>query len=294
MNDINSRGRLKRIEESLKAYIDNCCAPERLKESMGYSLLAGGKRLRPMLCLEAASMLGGSEEAAMPIACALEMIHTYSLIHDDLPCMDDDDMRRGRPSNHKVFGEGNAVLAGDGLLSLAFETMLNEGDKHIAKSPRYYEAAAEVARGAGVSGMVAGQSLDLAQTGSDGDMALLEAIQTRKTGAMIEAALCSGAIIAGAEKAELDAIRSFAKSYGKLFQITDDILDVAGTKENMGKTLGKDAEENKLTAVTLLGLDGAREYAARVLNEAKRALEIFGSKAEKLLELSESTLHRTK
>lgn len=125
-------------------------------------------------------------------------------------------------------------------------------------------------------------------------MALLEAIQTRKTGAMIEAALCSGAIIAGAEKAELDAIRSFAKSYGKLFQITDDILDVAGTKENMGKTLGKDAEENKLTAVTLLGLDGAREYAARVLNEAKRALEIFGSKAEKLLELSESTLHRTK
>lgn len=294
MNDINSRGRLKRIEESLKAYIDNCCAPERLKESMGYSLLAGGKRLRPMLCLEAASMLGGSEEAAMPIACALEMIHTYSLIHDDLPCMDDDDMRRGRPSNHKVFGEGNAVLAGDGLLSLAFETMLNEGDKHIAKSPRYYEAAAEVARGAGVSGMVAGQSLDLEKTGSDGDMALLEAIQTRKTGAMIEAALCSGAIIAGAEKAELDAIRSFAKSYGKLFQITDDILDVAGTKENMGKTLGKDAEENKLTAVTLLGLDGAREYAARVLNEAKRALEIFGSKAEKLLELSESTLHRTK
>ena len=294
MNDINSRGRLKRIEESLKAYIDNCCAPERLKESMGYSLLAGGKRLRTMLCLEAASMLGGSEEAAMPIACALEMIHTYSLIHDDLPCMDDDDMRRGRPSNHKVFGEGNAVLAGDGLLSLAFETMLNEGDKHIAKAPRYYEAAAEVARGAGVSGMVAGQSLDLEKTGSDGDIALLEAIQTRKTGAMIEAALCSGAIIAGAEKAELDAIRSFAKSYGKLFQITDDILDVAGTKENMGKTLGKDAEENKLTAVTLLGLDGAREYAAMVSNEAKRALEIFGSKAEKLLELSESTLHRTK
>ena len=247
-----------------------------------------------MLCLEAASMLGGSEEAAMPIACALEMIHTYSLIHDDLPCMDDDDMRRGRPSNHKVFGEGNAVLAGDGLLSLAFETMLNEGDKHIAKAPRYYEAAAEVARGAGVSGMVAGQSLDLEKTGSDGDIALLEAIQTRKTGAMIEAALCSGAIIAGAEKAELDAIRSFAKSYGKLFQITDDILDVAGTKENMGKTLGKDAEENKLTAVTLLGLDGAREYAAMVSNEAKRALEIFGSKAEKLLELSESTLHRTK
>ncbi len=293
MNDIL---RLKRIETKLKYYIDECNAPNSLKKAMEYSLLAGGKRLRPSLCLEAAQMLGAEEDHAMPIACALEMIHTYSLIHDDLPCMDNDDMRRGRPSNHKVFGESGAMLAGDGLLSLAFETMLKDGLGIAERVPRYYEACFEVARGAGVSGMVAGQSLDLEQTGTVdcGNMEMLEAIQVRKTGALIEAALASGAIIADANERELAAVRSYARSFGKLFQITDDLLDATGSDVAVGKTLGKDAAEEKLTAVTLLGVDGAREYALSVANEARKALSVFGEKANKLNALIDTTLYRNR
>lgn len=291
---MSDKERIERIETALKAYVENCGAPEKLKQSMAYSLLAGGKRLRPVLCLKTAAMLGGSEEDAMPVACALEMIHTYSLIHDDLPCMDNDDMRRGRPSNHVVFGESGAMLAGDGLLSLAFETMLNAGLEIVKRAPRYYEACAEVARGAGVSGMVAGQTLDLDMTGKTGDLAMLEAIQSRKTGAMIEAAIASGAIIANANEDELSAIRRYAKSFGRLFQITDDLLDVVGSNEAMGKTLGKDAAEDKLTAVTLLGLDGAKKYAADTAEEARLALSIFGDSAGWMNALIDSTLSRNK
>ena len=153
---------LEQITSVLEAYMRREDLPAALCEAMKYSLLAGGKRLRPMLCLYACEMVGGDTEAALPLAAALEMIHTYSLIHDDLPCMDDDDFRRGRPSNHKVFGEANALLAGDALLTYAFEVILSEGPRHIGKAPRYYEAAAEIAHGAGVSGMVAGQWADLA------------------------------------------------------------------------------------------------------------------------------------
>lgn len=293
---MNNAPRLKRIEAALKRCLDECNAPEGLKKSMEYSLLAGGKRLRPSLCLEAAKMLGAKEEYAMPVACALEMIHTYSLIHDDLPCMDNDDMRRGRPSNHMVFGESGAMLAGDGLLSLAFETMLKAGLGISKYASRYYEACCEVAYGAGVSGMVAGQSLDLAQTGSldCGSMEALEAIQVRKTGALIQAALASGAIIANANEQELAAIRSYAKSFGKLFQITDDILDATGNDETVGKTLGKDAAEEKLTAVTLLGIDGAREYALSVAHDAHEALSMFGEKADRLNGLIDTTLYRNR
>ena len=177
---MNDSGRIERIERALEAYIANCSAPEKLKQSMAYSLLAGGKRLRPSLCLQAADMLGGSEADAMPVACALEMIHTYSLIHDDLPCMDNDDMRRGRPSNHMVFGESGAMLAGDGLLSLAFETMLNAGLEIAPHAPRYFEACAEVARGAGVSGMVAGQTLDLDMTGNPATLPCLKPYRCEK------------------------------------------------------------------------------------------------------------------
>ena len=291
---MSDKERIERIETALKAYVEKCRAPEKLKQSMAYSLLAGGKRLRPVLCLKTVAMLGGSEENAMPVACALEMIHTYSLIHDDLPCMDNDDMRRGRPSNHVVFGESGAMLAGDGLLSLAFETMLNAGLEIVKRAPRYYEACAEVARGAGVSGMVAGQTLDLDMTGKTGDLAMLEAIQSRKTGAMIEAAIASGAIIANANEDELSAIRRYAKSFGRLFQITDDLLDVVGSNEAMGKTLGKDAAEDKLTAVTLLGLDGAKKYAADTAEEARLALSIFGDSAGWMNALIDSTLSRNK
>ena len=203
-------------------------------------------------------------------------------------------MRRGRPSNHMVFGESGAMLAGDGLLSLAFETMLNAGLEIASHAPRYFEACAEVARGAGVSGMVAGQTLDLDMTGKPGDLAMLEAIQARKTGALIEAALASGAIIANADEEGLAAIRRYAKSYGRLFQITDDLLDVTGTNEAMGKTLGKDAKEDKLTAVTLLGIDGAKKYAVDTAEEARLAISMFGERAADFNALIDSTLCRKK
>lgn len=186
------------------------------------------------------------------------------------------------------------MLAGDGLLSLAFETMLNAGLEIAPHAPRYFEACAEVARGAGVSGMVAGQTLDLDMTGKPGDLAMLEAIQVRKTGALIEAALASGAIIANADATELAAIRRYAQSFGRLFQITDDLLDVTGTDEAMGKTLGKDAKEDKLTAVTLLGIDGAKKYAVDTAEEARLAISMFGERAADFNALIDSTLCRKK
>ena len=180
---------LERIETALRAYL-SANIPEPLCEAMKYSLLAGGKRLRPMLCLSACEMTGGSQEAALPLACALEMIHTYSLIHDDLPCMDNDDFRRGRPSNHKAFGEANALLAGDGLLTYAFEVILSEGPKYIDNAPRYYEAAAQIASGAGVKGMVAGQWADLSnENNASANAEMLSYIHARKTGALITAAV---------------------------------------------------------------------------------------------------------
>ncbi len=282
------------IEGALKKYLGETGAPEELNRAMEYSLLAGGKRLRPRLCLAACEMLGGDCQAALPVACALEMIHTYSLIHDDLPCMDDDDMRRGRPSSHKVFGEAGAVLAGDGLLTYAFEIMLREGPKHAQRAPGYYGAAAAVAQGAGVSGMVAGQSLDLRYTAAkNGDFAALRAIHAKKTGAMITASVVSGALVAGAGAEEENSIRRFGEQYGLLFQITDDILDATGSSQKMGKTLGKDAAEGKLTYVTLLGLGRAKELAQEAAGQAEDALRPFGSRAAWLNELVEKTVIRS-
>lgn len=285
---------LESINAALERYLSTGDMPKLMHEAMSYSVFAGGKRLRPRMCLAAAEMAGGSIEDAMPIACALEMIHTYSLIHDDLPCMDDDDYRRGRLSNHKVYGEANALLAGDGLLSLAFETMLREGISKVAHAPRYYEAAQAVAHGAGVFGMVAGQWADLAnENNPDADAETLTYIHRRKTGALITASIVSGAIVANADESTVAALRSFGEHYGVLFQITDDILDVVGDAETVGKTLGKDAEQSKLTYPSLYGLEESRRMAEREAELAAAAVLPFGEKAAWFTALAKAALTRT-
>lgn len=231
--------------------------PEVLGESMKYSLLAGGKRIRPVLMLAAADVLGVPEEDVLPYALALEMIHTYSLIHDDLPAMDNDDFRRGRPSNHKVFGEANAILAGDGLLNTAYSICFDE----CMKGEKYALAAKFLSECAGISGMIAGQSADLyfSEEGREVSEKDLSYIYEQKTGKLLLAPVAIASILAG--NRYYFELEQFGKSLGTLFQVTDDILDVTGDSAALGKTAGKDEEENKLTCVRLYGLDGAKVHA---------------------------------
>lgn len=249
-----------------------------LQESMAYSVFSGGKRIRPALCMAACELCGGKPEDALLAACALEMIHTYSLIHDDLPAMDNDDMRRGKPSNHKAFGEANAILAGDGLLSLAFYA--------LSQCP-HRDALEPISKGA--FEMVMGQSLDV---NSGGDETLLRQLQDYKTGALFRAAVSSGAACANATREQREALIRFADAYGMLFQITDDILDAEGDSSVLGKTAGKDAEEGKTTFVTIYGLERAKEYAKTYANEAREAVLETGGDAAFFTELISYTLTR--
>lgn len=249
-----------------------------LQESMAYSVFSGGKRIRPALCMAACELCGGMPEDALLAACALEMIHTYSLIHDDLPAMDNDDMRRGKPSNHKAFGEANAILAGDGLLSLAF---------HALSLCPHRDALEPIAKGA--FEMVMGQSLDV---NSGGDETLLRQLQDYKTGALFRAAVSSGAACAGATREQREALVRFADAYGMLFQITDDILDLEGEAAVIGKSVGKDAEEGKTTFVTIYGLERAKEYAKTYAHEAREAVLEAGGDAAFFTELISYTLTR--
>ena len=266
--------------------------PEKLKEAMTYSLSAGGKRIRPCLTIGVCDIMGGNRKMAIRLACAIEMIHTYSLIHDDLPCMDNDDMRRGMPSNHKVFGEGQAILAGEGLLTYAFEYMLEAG--LTFNNAGYYRAVAEIAKRAGVTGMVAGQSEDLLceQNAAHNEDSLIY-IHKHKTADMLVASVLAGAYCGSPTDIQLKCLEEYAEKIGILFQITDDILDASGSNVLVGKTLGKDAEHNKLTFVTLYGLDRAREIANSVAKEAERLLSCtFGESCEYLYDTIDFILDR--
>ncbi|MBQ8973222.1 MAG: polyprenyl synthetase family protein [Clostridia bacterium] len=247
--------------------------PELLQSSMRYSLLAGGKRLRPAMMLACAEMFLGDIEHMLDVACAVEMIHTYSLIHDDLPAMDNDSLRRGRPTNHVVFGEAQALLAGDGLLNYAFECMLNAALRYPEKSIAFVRALGEVAQGAGVTGMIAGQTLDVQveRNGASGEE-LLQYIQINKTARMFIHPLRASAILSGANENDIESIGRFGRAFGLLFQATDDLLDVLGDGAKVGKTLGKDAAGNKLTCISQFGIDGTRKRVHRFAQEAQNAL----------------------
>lgn len=268
--------------------------PWLLSESMRYSLTAGGKRLRPSMVLACVEMLDGSVEDALDFACAVEMIHTYSLIHDDLPGMDDDTMRRGRPTNHVVFGVGQAILAGDGLLNYAFETMLSCARKHPEHALRYLEAIAEVAEGAGVSGMIGGQVMDLyCEHNQVADKKALDYIQRNKTACMFIYPLRAAGRICGIDEEQLDRLTAYGRAFGLLFQATDDLLDVVGTSEEMGKTLGKDAASGKLTCVSTYGIEGTRQLVRDLHAAAIEAIDCFGEKAAFFTELVNSMVERT-
>ena len=273
-----------KVEEAL----DQSLRPERpesLREAMRYSLLAGGKRLRPILCLAACELAGGDAAQAMPTAVALEMIHTMSLIHDDLPAMDDDDLRRGRPTNHKVYGEAVAILAGDALLTRAFEMV-------ALRSPgiqpeRLLKVVGELSLVAGAPGLVGGQVVDLESEGQDVDLETLEYIHLHKTGALLSACVITGAMIGGADDALIKALRTYARGIGLAFQIIDDILDITASSEVLGKTAGKDLVADKTTYPKLLGLEESRKRAADLVREAKEILKPWADKAQPLLALAD-------
>lgn len=264
---------------------------ETLEKAMEYSLMAGGKRLRPVLLMAAADAVGKDGAAFLTTGCAIEMIHTYSLIHDDLPAMDNDDYRRGKPTNHKVFGDGIAVLAGDALLTLAFEVMLRQEG---AAPETLVTVVSEMSRAAGPYGMVGGQVLDLEGEGRRLDLAALRKIHMGKTGALFCAAIRSGAILAGAKEEELAALTLYAERFGLAFQITDDILDVTGDEAAIGKPVGSDVRNEKATYVTLTSLEEAKKLAEDAVDEAVAALDIFGERAAFLRDLALFLLGRKK
>ena len=253
-----------------------------LRASMEYSLMAGGKRLRPILLMAAADAVGADGTKFLPVACALEMIHTYSLIHDDLPAMDNDDLRRGKPTNHVVYGDGIAILAGDALLTLAFTVILRQKD---VAAEALLRVADEISRAAGAEGMVGGQVLDIEAENRQITMEELRRVHMGKTGALFHAALRSGAILAGASEEQLAALTLYADHFGLAFQITDDILDVIGTAEDIGKPVGSDEKNHKSTYVSLTSLAEAQELARRTAAEAEAALRIFGNEASFLRDL---------
>ncbi len=266
--------------------------PPVLLEAMRYSLLAGGKRLRPALVFAAAGLYGLTPAQVMPTACALEMIHTYSLVHDDLPCMDDDDLRRGMPTNHKVYGEAVATLVGDGLLTLAFEMLARQAEVHEVSPAAALRVVAEVATGAGAAGMVGGQVEDLAWEGRMADGPQLERIHAMKTGALFRVSLRAGALLGGATEEELAALDAYAAQFGLAFQIQDDVLDVTGDTAKTGKATGRDLKHEKSTYVSLYGLRGAQERARQAVEGAIAALSPFGERARILIQLARFVVDR--
>jgi len=289
------RERAALVERALIECVGEAAGPaSRLFEAMRYSLLAGGKRLRPVLALAACEAVGGPLEAAMGLARAIEMIHTYSLIHDDLPCMDDDDLRRGRPTNHKVFGEAIATLAGDGLLTDAFQVIARSVGTAPSppSAPALLETIAELAEAAGSAGMVGGQVIDLLGEGHAIELDQLEFLHSRKTGALFVAAVCGGARLGGATPSQLESLREYAQALGLAFQVIDDLLDVESSAETVGKRTNKDQARGKATYPALIGVDRSRQLARDLIAKAQGALAHFDHRAEPLRMLAAYAVER--
>lgn len=293
----NLKARQAAVDEALQSTLDRSClnAPPALAKAMRYSLQAPGKRLRPILVMLACEAAGGNDQQALPAACAIEMVHTYSLIHDDLPAMDDDDLRRGLPTCHKMFGEALAILAGDGLLTLAFQVLVESYPPEMAAV-----SCLELARGAGIAGMVGGQVLDLAAEGKidageqPGSAADLEAIHRMKTGALFNASLRLGLLASGTDCQSVlqQKMETYGRAFGLAFQIADDLLDVEGSSEKTGKRVGKDSARGKLTYPRLLGVNESRSRAERLVQEAVAAVAGLGEAGDHLAALVRYVMER--
>lgn len=288
------RARAERIEEILESYLPAEEGHQKLiMEAMNYSVRAGGKRLRPMLMQETYRLFGGKSRVAEPFMAAIEMIHTYSLVHDDLPAMDNDEYRRGRKTTHAVYGEAFGILAGDGLLNYAFETAFCAFDIE-PENPGIPRALRILAEKAGIYGMIGGQAVDVHRSGQPLDAQELEVIYRLKTSALLEAAMTIGAVLAGATRSEQAAIEAVAGELGFAFQIQDDILDVTGTQESLGKPIGSDEKNGKTTYVTLHGLDEARAEVERLSKRAVERMSHLVVRNEFLTELMLYLIHREK
>ena len=293
---------MNRLLEKNKELVENRIAEilkipgvnEMLGSAMNYSVMAGGKRIRPNLNIMANNLLGGDTEETLDIACAIELIHTYSLIHDDLPAMDNDELRRGKPTSHVMFGEAFAILTGDALLNLGFEVMLQNALKYSGNMEAHIKAMQVIAFGAGAQGMVSGQCGDIENEGQILTERELYSVHEKKTGALIEASLLSGLLLCHPTEEQIDAIKGYGKNIGLTFQITDDVLDIIGDEKDLGKTVGKDTIAKKFTFPTLYGVDGSLEIAREKTLEAIAALEIFGEEADPLRKLAEFVLQRKK
>ena len=282
------------VDRAIISYLpDDNCLQQHVMQAMKYSITAGGKRIRPVLVLEFCRQCGGDPQTALAFASALEMVHTYSLIHDDLPCMDNDDMRRGRPSCHIQFGEANALLAGDGLLTLAFET-LAKADKRIVGTENIVKAVSILSQAAGVLGMIGGQVIDLESEGKKTDLAHITQMYSLKTGALLKAGTQLGCLAGNGSEEQMSLAGTYAEKIGLAFQIVDDILDVVSSAEILGKPIGSDEENEKSTFVTLMGLAQAQGEVEKLSREAKDILDEWGTSDTFLYELTDMLAHRQK
>lgn len=286
---------LSERQSLVEAALDRAIAvvyPETIYESMRYSLMAGGKRLRPILCLATCEMVGGTLEMAMPTACALEMIHTMSLVHDDLPAMDNDDYRRGKLTNHKVYGDDIAILAGDGLLAYAFEHLAAQTQNVPAE--RTLQVVVQLAQAVGAAGLVGGQAVDLESEGkSEVTLETLSYIHRHKTGALLEACVISGAILAGVSDADRQPLSRYAQDIGLAFQIVDDVLDITATSAELGKSAGKDLQAQKATYPSFWGIEESKRQANQLVANAKAQLATYGDRAQPLLAIADYITART-
>ncbi|GIM31908.1 polyprenyl synthetase family protein [Paraclostridium bifermentans] len=286
------KNRVVNIEDLLNEYMPKVEGYQKtIFDSMNYSLKAGGKRLRPILTLEACKLVGGNEKDAYPFAVAIEMIHTYSLIHDDLPALDNDDLRRGRKTNHKVYGEAMAILAGDGLLNYAYEIMLRESLSK-GEPEKYLKAINEIAKASGIYGMIGGQVVDIESEGKSIDMEKLDFIHMNKTAAIIIGCMRAGAIIGGASEEELENVTKYAKNIGLSFQIVDDILDIVGDEAKLGKKVGSDIDNEKSTYPSLIGLEKSKETANKLIAEAKMSIDYINKDSKFLNNLADYIVDR--
>jgi geranylgeranyl diphosphate synthase type II len=287
---INSKN--KQINRYLESILADTMQDQQLVAAMRYSLMAGGKRLRPILCLAAAEAVGGRQDEALPAAGALEMIHTYSLIHDDLPAMDDDELRRGKPTCHVAFDEATAILAGDALLTLAFQILSSAEISNPEQAFAWLQVIRTIADAAGYCGMIQGQMLDISSEGRNLSMGELESMHQLKTGALITAALRCGAIIGGAGKDQQAALEAYAVNIGLAFQVADDILNVEGDPELLGKAVGTDQLREKSTYPSILGLNESKQFANKIVRNALQAIENFDKRSDALRAIATYIIER--